>query len=53
MKLLKAFKEANIETKIFWIVSLGLGIITTFLCLYSYIWFDEHRSTSINKVITK
>jgi len=43
--LLKKFKECSKHVKIFWVVSLGLGILTTSLCIYPYIWFDQHRST--------
>ncbi|NGX61716.1 MAG: hypothetical protein K940chlam9_01205 [Chlamydiae bacterium] len=43
-KLWTAFKEATLQTKLFWIVTLSLGLLTLALCLYPYIWFPEHRS---------
>lgn len=34
----------TIHTKTFWIVALGVGLITLFLCLYPYVWFAQNRS---------
>ncbi len=44
MNPIKAFKTASIHTKLFWIVTLGVGILTAAMCLYPYVWFDQHRS---------
>lgn len=50
-KLIKKFKEASLHTKIFWIVTLSVGIITAVMSLYPYLWFDLHRSGK--KEVTK
>lgn len=44
MKMIKAFKEASAQTKIFWMASLSVGLITVALCLYPYVWLDHNRS---------
>lgn len=42
--LIRAFKAASLQTKIFWVVALGVGILTAALCLYPYAWLPVHRS---------
>jgi hypothetical protein len=46
MKMIKAFREASLQTKIFWIVALGVGVLSTGLCLYPFVWFSQHRSSA-------
>jgi hypothetical protein len=53
MRLVRAFKEASLHTKIFWIVSLGVGILTTALCLHPFLWFHQHRSIRSEEVKNK
>jgi len=44
LKFLKAFKESSLHNKIFWSVTLVIGILTLLMSLYPYLWFDQHRS---------
>lgn len=46
--MLKEFKAASTQTKIFWIVALAVGILTAAMCLYPYFWFNQNRSGKEN-----
>ncbi len=39
-----AFRHASVQAKIFWVVTLSVGLLTVGMCLYPYLWFDKHRS---------
>lgn len=44
MKIVRAYKNASIHSKIFWILTIGFAILSIVYFVYPYVWFDLHRS---------
>lgn len=42
--LVRAYKNASIHSKIFWILTIGFAILSIAYFIYPYVWFDFHRS---------